>query len=121
MPGLFESSCLHAGYTIFHHRLQGEAVAGSFAGVCSYRGPCLKGLACGKATEALSCGLVNWICTLSPKIIVMGGGVMKQSTLFSRVRASVEAMLNGYVPIPETVPPALGDDAGVLGAIALCL
>ena len=69
----------------------------------------------------LACGLVNWICTLSPKIIVIGGGVMKQAALFPMMRANVETMLNGYVPIPEIVPPALGDDAGVLGAVALCL
>jgi len=116
---------------------------GSFAGVCPYHGDCLEGLACGKAMEErwgkpagelpadhpawkeearlLACGLVNWICTLSPKIIVIGGGVMKQAALFPMMRANVETMLNGYVPIPEIVPPALGDDAGVLGAVALCL
>ena len=69
----------------------------------------------------LACGLVNWICTLSPQLIVMGGGVMKHATLFPALRTRVSALLNGYVPIPEIVPPELGDDAGVLGAVALCL
>ena len=116
---------------------------GSFAGVCPYHGDCLEGLACGKAMEErcgqraedlpvdhpvwqeearlLAHGLVNWICTLSPQLIIMGGGVMKQTTLFPALRARVAALLNDYVPIPEIVPPALGDDAGVLGAVALCL
>jgi fructokinase len=116
---------------------------GSFAGVCPYHGDCLEGLACGKAMEErcgqraeglpvdhavwqeearlLAHGLVNWICTLSPQIIIMGGGVMKQTTLFPALRTRVSALLNGYVPIPEIVAPALGDDAGVLGAVALCL
>ena len=116
---------------------------GSFAGVCPYHGDCLEGLACGKAmeercgepaeelpadhpfwqeeTRLLAHGLVNWICTLSPQLIIMGGGVMKQQMLFPALRTRVSALLNGYVPIPDIVPPALGDDAGVLGAVALCL
>jgi len=116
---------------------------GSFAGVCPYHGDCLEGLACGKAMEErcgcraedlpgdhpvwqeearlLSYGLVNWIATLSPQLIIMGGGVMKHGGLFPALRTRVAALLNGYVPIPEIVPPALGDDAGVLGAVALCL
>ncbi|HEY3837467.1 MAG TPA: ROK family protein [Bryobacteraceae bacterium] len=116
---------------------------GSFAGVCPYHGDCLEGLACGKAMEdrcgqraetlaadhpvwreearLLAHGVVNFICTLSPQIVIMGGGVMKHAGLFPAIRSQVAALLNEYVPIPEIVPPALADDAGVLGAIALCL
>ena len=116
---------------------------GSFRGVCPYHGDCLEGLACGKAMEErcgkpaetlpeddpvwqeearlLAHGLVNWICTLSPQLIIMGGGVMKHAGLFPAVRQNVALLLNDYVPIPDIVPPALGDDAGVLGAVALCL
>jgi fructokinase len=116
---------------------------GAFAGVCPYHGDCLEGLACGKAMEQrcgcraedlpadhpvwkeearlLSRALVNWICTLSPQLIIMGGGVMKQQSLFPAIRDEVSTLLNRYVPIPEIVPPQLGDDAGVLGAIALTL
>ncbi len=115
---------------------------GSFAGVCPFHGDCLEGLACGKALEIrcgrhaeelspddpvweeearlLAYGLVNWICTLSPQLIIMGGGVMKQAGLFPLVRKKVAALMNDYVPSPEIVAPALGDDAGVLGAVALC-
>jgi fructokinase len=116
---------------------------GSFKGVCPFHGDCLEGLACGKAMEdrcgqraedlppghpvwqeearLLAHGLVNWICTLSPQIIIMGGGVMKHATLYPVLRTRVSELLNDYVPIPQIVPPALGDDAGVLGAVALCL
>ncbi len=116
---------------------------GSFKGVCPYHGDCLEGLACGKALEIrcgkhaeelladdpvwqeearlLANGLVNWICTLSPERIIMGGGVMKHASLFAAIRRNVAALLNDYVPLPEIVPPALGDNAGVLGAVALCL
>jgi hypothetical protein len=30
-------------------------------------------------------------------------------------------LVAGYLPTPPLVPPALGDDAGVLGAIALAM
>jgi len=130
----------------FHHPEMGHIRVphdGSFAGICPYHGDCLEGLACGKALEQrcgcraedlpcdrpewreearlLAHGLVNCICILSPELIVMGGGVMKQAALFPAIRAHVADLLKGYVPIPEIVPPALGDDAGVLGAVALCL
>jgi fructokinase len=75
----------------------------------------------------LALGLLNIICILSPQRIIMGGGVMKQLHIFSKVRAKVQAMLKGYIQKPEIteqidhyiVPPGLGDRAGVLGAIAL--
>jgi fructokinase len=116
---------------------------GAFPGVCPYHGDCLEGLACGRAMEKrcgcraedlppdhpvwkeeatlLSRALVNWICTLSPQLIIMGGGVMKQKALFPSIREQVSTLLNDYIPIPEIVPPQLGDDAGVLGAVALTL
>jgi fructokinase len=71
--------------------------------------------------------LVNFICTLSPQRIVLGGGVMKQPQLFSLVRTKVIELLHGYVRSPQIlkrideyiVPPGLGANAGVLGAVAL--
>ena len=52
---------------------------------------------------------------------------MHQAQLFPSIRREVKALLAGYVRAPEIlelieeyiVPPALGDRAGVLGAIAL--
>jgi fructokinase len=75
----------------------------------------------------LALGLVNLICTLSPQRIILGGGVMKQIGLFQMVRGNVQQLLNGYLQVPAIleqigrfiVPAALGDRAGVLGAIAL--
>jgi fructokinase len=121
----------------------------AFPGVCPYHGDCLEGMATGPALEKrwgqraetlpadhpaweieahyLAYGLVNFICTLSPQRIVMGGGVMEQSHLFPVIRHKVQTLLNGYVQSPEILerideyilPPALGGRAGVLGAIAL--
>jgi fructokinase len=75
----------------------------------------------------LAQALVQYILTLSPQKIILGGGVMQQAHLFPMVRQQVQALLNGYVQHPMLldrpdhyiIPPALGDKAGVLGALAL--
>ena len=77
--------------------------------------------------EYLACALVNFILTISPKRIIMGGGIMQQEQLFPLIRKNVFDKLKGYVKVPEVceqindyiIPPNLGDKAGVLGAIAL--
>lgn len=118
-------------------------------GFCPFHGNCLEGMTNGPAVEQrwgrpgemlppghpaweleahyLALGLVNFICTLSPQRIIMGGGVMAQSHLFPLIRRNVLTLLNGYVQSPiileridgYIVPPALGSRAGVAGAIAL--
>jgi fructokinase len=58
---------------------------------------------------------------------VLGGGVMKTPGLIPRIRARLLELLAGYVQHPAivddidnfVVPPALGDQAGMLGGIAL--
>lgn len=78
----------------------------------------------------LALGVVNMITILSPQRVIMGGGVMDQAHLFPLVRAEVASLLNGYIQKDEImhgaekedgyiVPPKLGGQAGVLGAIAL--
>ena len=118
-------------------------------GFCPFHGNCLEGMINGPALEKrwgqpgetlpvdhpawdleahyLAYGLVNFICTLSPQRIVLGGGVMEQRHLFPLIRQKVQEFLNGYVQSPAImdriddyiVPPGLGNKAGVLGAIAL--
>jgi fructokinase len=125
--------------------------ADPFPGWCPFHADCLEGLVCGPALEArwgqrgetlppehpawdleahyIALGLATWICTLSPQRIILGGGVMRQAHLFPRIRTQVLALLNGYIQAPEIleriadyiVPPALGGNAGVLGAIALAV
>ena len=61
--------------------------------------------------------------------VILGGGVMQCDVLFPLVRRHVQAALNGYVQSADIteridayiVPPALGNRAGVLGAIALAI
>lgn len=132
-----------------HVRIPHDLTADPFAGVCPFHGDCLEGLASGPAMNArwlkpaeqlpdqhpawplearyLALALVNFICTVSPERIILGGGVMARDLLFPLLRQSVLELLNNYVraePLLRDidhyiVPPALGDRAGVMGALAL--
>jgi fructokinase len=132
-----------------HVRIPHDWNRDPFNGTCPFHGDCLEGLAAGPALAArwgqrgetlpddhpawaleahyLALGLVSLITVLSAQRIILGGGVMREAHLFPRVRHEVQALLNGYIQSPEIVewidqyivPPALGDQAGVLGAIAL--
>lgn len=123
----------------------------SFAGVCPFHGDCLEGLVSGPALAArtgmkgevitadhpvwhnvaqeIAELLVSLIYTASPQKILIGGGVgMGQAWLFPMIRNAVAEHLNGYVAGLDRkaldtliMPPALGDQAGPLGAIALGL
>jgi len=120
-----------------------------FAGCCPYHGDCLEGMASGPAIEKrwgikaseLPYDHPSWeiqayyigqavsqaILLLSPKKVILGGGVMHQKQLFAMARAEVARSLNGYVSSDMilknldhyVVPPALGDNAGLCGALAL--
>ncbi len=84
-------------------------------------------------TRYVGYAIANIVCTLSPRRVIIGGSVRKagglgEDAFFSAVRRHVQSSLNGYVVSPSLlderiqdyiVPPALGDDAGVCGAIAL--
>jgi fructokinase len=63
-------------------------------------------------------------CTTGPKRIAIGGGVMtRQPHLLPRIEPALRASINGYLPLPDpgsyVVAPALGEQAGPLGSIAL--
>jgi fructokinase len=72
-------------------------------------------------------GVVGMIAVLWPRRIVCGGGVLQHAPLLPRVRRRVVDLLAGYVGAREIledvdrfiIPPALGADAGVAGALAL--
>lgn len=134
-----------------HIRIPHDRQKDPFEGCCPFHGDCLEGLACGPAIEKrwgappetlppdhpawaleahyLALALVNFICTLSPQRIILGGGVMNRRQLFPMIRREVRELLNGYIPTPQIlqdvdtyiVPPALGERVGVLGAIALAM
>jgi len=119
-------------------RAPGE-VAG-FAGVCPFHGDCLEGMASGPAMEArwgvkadqlppeheawrieadyLAQTCVNLACTVSPEMIVLGGGVMGQSQLFPLIRTRAAELCQGYLPLPAIVPPGC-EYPGLSGALVL--
>jgi fructokinase len=77
--------------------------------------------------EYLALGLLAIVGILSPRRIVVGGGVVSSPHVLPRIRARLATLLGGYLRSPAlgdhldryVVPPGLGDRAGVLGALAL--
>ena len=132
-----------------HILIPHDVEADPFVGACPFHRDCLEGLASGFAMEKrwgqkgaslppdhpawalearyLAMGLVNFILTLSPQRIIIGGGVMEQKLLFPMVRREVRSLLNNYLDVPDIlqdidsyiVPPKLGAKAGFSGAFAL--
>ncbi|WP_245608580.1 ROK family protein [Saccharibacillus sacchari] len=120
-----------------------------FAGRCPYHGDCLEGMASGPAIEErwgvpghelapdhpaweieahyIAESVATTILLLSPRKIILGGGVMQQKHLLPLIRRRVAELLNGYVAAPELaeglddyiVSPGLGTQSGLKGALAL--
>lgn len=138
---------LEMGHVRIPHNLELDP----FPGNCPFHGDCFEGLANGPAIEKrfgvagaaipeddpfwdieaeyISSALTNFILTLSPKKIVVGGGVMQREFLFPKIHRKVHELLNGYVSSKSLleeieeyiVPPGLGNQSGSLGAIALAM
>ncbi len=84
-------------------------------------------------TQSMGHALATMTLMLSPRRIIIGGSVRKagqlgEAAFFDRCRLHLKAALAGYVDSPAlrdeglrsfVVPPMLGDDAGLCGAIAL--
>lgn len=119
-------------------------------GICPYHDNCLEGFASGPSIEArwgkkavelvdrpevweiesyyIAQALVDYIMILSPRKIILGGGVMHQEQLFPMIRTKVKEMVNGYIKTKELedmdnyiVPASLHDDQGIMGCIKLGL
>jgi fructokinase len=116
----------------------------AFVGTCPFHGDCLEGLASGPAIKArwgaslsdLPAGhpahdIIAWylaqlVVTLQsviePGCIILGGGVTATPGLIARVREKATDLGMGYFRGHASeiiVPPALGEMAGLLGALAL--
>jgi fructokinase len=118
-------------------------------GACPFHGACVEGLASGPAIKARIAprdigaigsddpvwDSVAWalaqlchviVCAAAPGAIAIGGGVMLgQPHLLARIERMLVESLTDYMPLPRdkgyVVAPALGQDAGPLGAIALAM
>ncbi|RKJ21889.1 ROK family protein [bacterium D16-50] len=133
------------------HMLLGRHPEDEYVSCCPYHKNCMEGLASGTAVsgrwgkkgveladrdevwelEAFYIGqaIANYVLAYSPQKIILWGGVMHQEKLFDMVRREAKNMLNGYIPHDMIlnsmeeyiVPPALGEDPGIMGAIKLGL
>ena len=122
-----------------------------FDGACPFHGDCMEGLASGpailartgKSLQQLHEGHPQWeieadylgqlcaqlVLTVSPRRIIMGGGVMSQASLFPLIHGRLRHWLGGYIDRSDiltgieeyVVPPGLGDRAGILGALVLAM
>jgi fructokinase len=132
-----------------HLRIPHDRERDPFAGSCPRHGDCWEGLAAGPAiasrwqadprelpddhpawaleAEYVALGLLAIVLVASPQRVVAGGGVLERSGVRAAVRARLVDLNAGYLQTPllgaevdrYVVAPALGDRAGVLGAIAL--
>lgn len=121
----------------------------TFPGVCPYHGRCLEGLTSGPAlkerlghsaeglspddpvweleAQYLAIAFLDITYVLSPRRIVVGGGVAAAPGLLDRVRRSFVERNNGYLASPTLsteidsylVAPALGSRSGAVGALEL--
>ena len=132
------------------HLLLAKHPSDSYEGRCPYHKTCLEGLASGPAIEArwgkkgveladkkevweleayyIGQALADYIVTLSPQRIVLGGGVMHQEHMMPMVREEVKRQLNGYLQTKELedienyiVLPSLNDNQGIMGALKLAV
>ena len=132
-----------------HIRIPHDLRRDPFHGVCPFHGDCWEGLASGPAltarwgapahelpddhpawaleAEYVAAGILAISLIASPQRVIAGGGVMERGPLLGLVRSRLRELLGGYLARAQLsagietylVAPALGDEAAVLGAIAL--
>jgi fructokinase len=118
-------------------------------GQCPFHKHCVEGYVCGPAiskrwgvkadslpldhpvwedvADVMGHALMNLCLTVSPKRIILGGGVMSQPHILPLIRGKTAQHLNGYLLQPQLgkdidqfiVEPGLGSRSGLLGALAL--
>ncbi len=147
-----------SGGNLIHGMLHPEAghilmiphITDKYAGACPYHKNCFEGMASGPAIlerwgkpgEELSDrsevweleafyiaqALTDLIMVLSPKKIILSGGVMRQKQLFPLIRKKVSDNVNVYLRTKELadidsyiVPASLNDDQGIMGCIRIAM
>ena len=129
----------------FGHLKVPRMAGDGFPGICSFHGDCLEGLASGPAIAArwgapahelpaehpawdaqawyLAHGILALVAIVSPSRIIVGGGVCQAVGLHRKINAKLVEIAAGYFPPvlagDYVVPPALGQQAGIRGALLL--
>lgn len=130
----------------FGHWHPVRAPGDEFEGVCPFHKCCLEGLASGPAIEKrwgkeakdlpadhqawdfethyLAEAVMTLLATVSPRRIVIGGGVSQSEGFHQRVESLVRERAAGYFPVADdesrfVLPPQYGQQAGIRGALLL--
>lgn len=129
----------------FGHLKVPRMAGDDFPGICSFHGDCLEGLASGPAIAArwgapahelpaehpawdaqawyLAHGILALVAIVSPSRVIVGGGVCQAEGLHRKINAKLVEIAAGYFPPvlagDYVVPPALGQQAGIRGALLL--
>lgn len=131
---------------IGHLLISRDRERGPFENICPFHENCLTAVAAGPAIKArwkvagnelpedheawdleayyLAVMCVNITLCLSPRMIILGGGVMDQSQLYPKIRHEFNTLMNGYMLPPldledYIVPPGRPGLSGEIGALAL--
>ena len=136
------------GHPEFGHILVSRLPEDDYKGSCPFHPNCFESLASGPAIQGrwgkpaaqlsdrsevwemeadyIAQGLMAMVLTISPRKIILGGGVMHQEQLFPLIRKKLCEKLAGYIHASELddiddyiVPASLNDDQGIMGAIQL--
>ncbi|TMW67054.1 hypothetical protein Poli38472_012170 [Pythium oligandrum] len=122
-------------------------IAAGFKGVCPFHGACIEGMAASGAIAArkgidrrelesipdddavwdtlahyLAHFCVNLTLTVSPQVIVIGGGLSKRNKIFERIHEKFEKIVNKYVPYPPVasyIKPSFHDQIGLVSSLEL--
>jgi fructokinase len=146
--GVLKQGAVLAGWSHYesgHLLVRRDPRRDGFEGVCPFHRDCLEGLASGPAIMArwghdLSSASEDQVALIAdyaaqlaaalvllhrPERLIFGGGVAKAPGMIERLRTLTREKLGGYIPewdedlTHRIVPPALGDQAGITGAIEL--
>ena len=146
--GVLKDGAVLSGWSHYesgHLLVRRDQARDPFPGMCPFHGDCLEGLASGpailarwghdlsSANEGQIALIADYAAQLAaalvllhrPERLIFGGGVMKTPGMIEQVRSFTRAKLAGYIVEWDEdlslriVPPELGDDAGITGAIEL--
>jgi fructokinase len=121
--------------------------AAGFEGVCPFHGACVEGMVASRSIAArtgldrrdvhtitdedpvwdtiahyLAYLCMNLTLTVSPEVIVIGGGISKREKLFVLIREKFETFMNHYVEYPAVdlyIRPSFHPDIGLVSSVEL--